>query len=141
MHVLHQTKQVKTRITDCLRKASAGALRLLQTYSVTNNTVVRELALFWSKPACGERVVGEQEEADDGNAEGHCTFDDKEPGYAHQLDWINLVVLCTYHFQPCRPCFLSSVAKVASAMSPENEVAKMLPEYKMLMRVAISLRV
>jgi hypothetical protein len=42
--------------------------------------------------------------------------------------WDDFCLDCAYHFQPCSPWTLSSVAKVASAMSPENEVAKMLPE-------------
>jgi hypothetical protein len=35
-------------------------------------------------------------------------------------------------------CTPSSVEKVAAAISPENDVAKMLPEYRIDIRVAIS---
>jgi hypothetical protein len=84
VHVLHQTKQVKTRITDGLCKASAGAPRWLETDGVAHNAVVCELALFGSEPASSEWVVWEQEESDDGDTESHCAFDDEEPGCVHQ---------------------------------------------------------
>jgi hypothetical protein len=85
VHVLHQTQQVKTRIADGLREASAGALRWLKADCIAHNAVVCELALFRSEPASSEWVVGEQEEADYSNTESYCAFDDEEPECDHQL--------------------------------------------------------
>lgn len=74
-HVLHETKDIKARVSDCLHKASFGSLARCHAHSIALYALVCQMALRLGQPLRGEREVGQKIHGDHSNAESNCAFD------------------------------------------------------------------
>jgi hypothetical protein len=63
-----------------LTEANPDAGRFLALSGVGSDAIVGKLSLLLAKPAGLERVVGEQEEGEEGDADREGALDDEEPG-------------------------------------------------------------
>lgn len=79
VHVLDEAEEPEARVPYGLLEARAGALALREADRVLDHAVVGELALLGLQPARRQRVVGQREYADDGDAEREAALDDEEP--------------------------------------------------------------
>lgn len=79
MHVLHENKQIETRVPKSLRKTGPHSLAGLQANSVPLDTVMRQLTLLGRQPLCRQRLVGQQEDANSRYANGNDSLDDEQP--------------------------------------------------------------
>ena len=80
MHVLHENKEIEPWVAESLHEASADTLVLFQTDSIPLHAVVRELTFLWCKPSGRERLIGQQVNADDCDADCDNSLNDEQPG-------------------------------------------------------------
>lgn len=98
----------------------------------------RELTFFLSEPfgGCGE--VRQDEEADTGDRDSYCAFDDCSLSVRHHFPRDTLVDLLKSHLQAGRPSLRSIPSVIPAAISPAKAPEISDPEYKTADRKASS---
>jgi hypothetical protein len=79
VHVLHEGKEPQLRIACSLLETSPRGYNALLAHSIEKNTIVRQQALFGSKPLRVERVIGEDEGGYKSNDECGDALDNEQP--------------------------------------------------------------
>lgn len=81
MHVLHENKEIESRVADSLHEACSCSLALLQADCIPLHAVVRELTFLRREPLGGERLVGKQVDAHDRDTDRDHAFDNEQPDF------------------------------------------------------------